>query len=695
MKQLVLSTLLCALVLGSCTLNGRIDGKDSLPIASVLHLTTDDMQHYLTDYFPTFNAVDSVTGEGNLNITAYDREQGTFTSHVTQNGLYTITVWKDGKAHSIVTVRQEANSKPYKMYSTGYTDKTVSIAFDQQPERVLVLWQNVLLDDAIAMNTGHMTVSLPMITNVPQRSFLRVYAYGNGTFYSDILIPLEYGKPISTTTQLTRHDQQSQILYSLMIDRFENGNKTNDWKMNSPEVLDIVDYQGGDIKGITQKIEEGFFDSLGISTIWISPITQNPYDAWGEYPNPKTRFSGYHGYWPIYVTALEKRFGTEDELKEMLATAHAHNMNVILDYVANHMHINSPTLQAHPDWVTDSITPDGRRNFELWDEFRLTTWFDKHIPTLDLERAEVYEPMTDSAMYWLSNFDFDGFRHDACKHIPEVYWRTLTKKIRTRFPDRPLYQIGETYGSPELIGSYIKTGMLDAQFDFNIYHTAIDVLGREGRSMKEIAKVVEESQRAYGSHHTLGNISGNHDKGRFISLAGGSLSFDEDHKAAGWNRVITVGDTAVAYKKLALLEAVNFTIPGVPCVYQGDEYGEPGGNDPDNRRMMRFSGYNNQEQDHLAKIKKLTHLRHSSLPLMYGDYLPLFVNDDVMVFARVYMGETVIAAFNKSNEPYNITVELPAQCNNKTLTAQFGNQVKQNERTLTIHLAPLSFDVIK
>ena len=197
---------------------------------------------------------------------------------------------------------------------------------------------------------------------------------------------------------IRRKDFHSQILYSLMIDRFNNGTTDNDWKINSPEVLDKVDYQGGDILGITKKIEEGFFTDLGVTTIWISPITQNPYDAWGQNVDPDTKFSGYHGYWPIYSTVVDKRFGSDEELRQMLSTAHANEHNVILDYVANHLHINSPVLQKHPDWTTPLILPDGRENIALWDEQRLTTWFDKHIPTLDLEREEVCEPMTDSAL---------------------------------------------------------------------------------------------------------------------------------------------------------------------------------------------------------------------------------------------------------------------------------------------------------
>ena len=509
------------------------------------------------------------------------------------------------------------------------------------------------------------------------------------------MLPLEAGKVLTSAQQITRHDKHAQILYSLMIDRFHNGNVDNDWKMNNPEVLDIVDYQGGDLKGITEKIKEGFFSDLNINTIWISPISQNPYDAWGLYLEPRTKFSGYHGYWPIYITALERRFGTPEELKELLAVAHENNINVILDYVANHMHINSPTLQAHPDWATDSITPDGRRNFELWDEYRLTTWFDSHIPSLDLEREEIYEPLTDSALYWLAEYDLDGFRHDACKHIPEVYWRTLTRKIYERFPDRQLYQIGETYGSPQLIGSYVKTGMLDAQFDFNVYHTAIDAIGREGRSMAEIARVVSESGRAYGSHHVMGNISGNHDKARFISLVGGELSFDEDHKYAGWNRKVGVGNADVAYPRLALLEAINFCIPGVPCLYQGDEYGQPGANDPDNRRMMRFDGYTSLEQQHLDKMKAMAELRRNSLPLIYGDYLPLYADEDVYAFARVYLGEWVICAFSNAEQARTITLSLPANARLQNIAPMFDNEVDIQANVVTLTLQPLQFEIIK
>ena len=68
--------------------------------------------------------------------------------------------------------------------------------------------------------------------------------------------------------------------------------------------------------------------------------------------------------------------------------------------------------------------------------------------------------MTDSALFWFENYDIDGFRHDATKHVQIDFWRTLTRKINERvaIPDqRNIYQVRETYGSPELINSYVKT----------------------------------------------------------------------------------------------------------------------------------------------------------------------------------------------------------------------------------------------
>ena len=629
----------------------------------------------LTDYLPALTAEDEVvfTTEPSYQVSNVTTEGFTLNGDHTLS-ILSVDVPAKGLHYDIPIVPQ--SQYEVGLVTQSFSDSTITIGVLNKYEHLQfrVLWQDTRAKEYVQYgqydDNAVITIE-PAWRESKGRSFIRVYAYADGKYLNDLLIPMQDGKVVNDVAQLTRFDDHAQVLYSLMIDRFYNGNKKNDWKMNSPEVLDIVDYQGGDIKGIQKKIEEGFFEELGVTTIWISPITQNPWDAWGMYPFPNgnkydstktyTKFSGYHGYWPIFATEVEKRFTTEQELHDMLATAHKHGMNVILDYVANHMHINSPTLQAHPDWHTDSILPDGRRNFELWDEARLTTWFDVHIPTLDLERPEVCSPMTDSALVWLEKFAFDGFRHDACKHIPLNYWRELGKKMKQRYPDRHIWMIGETYGNPALIGSYVKTGMLNAQFDFNIYHTAIDVLGKEDQSLTKMNSTILESLAAYGSHHTMGNISGNHDKCRFISLAGKAVRWDESDKAAGWEREIGVtadGDKALeahAYKMAMLLEVINFTIPGVPCVYQGDEYGEAGANDPDNRHMMKFNGLNAEQAAFRVKVQELAQLRRNNMALLYGEYIPVEATDSKLHFQRTYMGDVVDVLIDLNGES-SITV---------------------------------------
>lgn len=655
------------------------------------------VQHcFLTDYLPTWEGADSLTIEGaDWRLTATEEDWSEFDVECSDGvAVATIHAWKAGAKSSIVALCGERNTNA-RLFTAGEMMRMVAVEASMRPVQIVAMWQNCRLSEqCIIRGEESFEVMIPHDAAALDRSFLRIFASSNEGLFNDVLIPLEKGRVVTSVDQLTRHDHETQILYSLMIDRFEDGNPTNNEPLNRPDVLPEVDYQGGDLKGITKKIEEGFFTDLGMTTIWISPVTQNPLDAWGLNQTPFTRFSGYHGYWPIYTTVVDHRFGTEEELHEMLATAHEHNLNVVLDYVANHLHINSPVLQEHPDWVTPLMLPDGRKNLGLWDEQRLTTWFDEHIPTLDHERIEVVEPMTDSAVYWMNKFDFDGFRHDACKHIPLHYWRKLTKKMRQAVPDKNLWQIGETYGSPELIGSYVRSGMINAQFDFNVYHTALDVLTR-GHSVKALAQVVEQSLGAYGAHHTMGNITGNHDKGRLISLAGGTLDPDEDHKLAGWTRKIEVGDP-VGYKKLALVNALNMTIPGVPCIYQGDEYGEPGGNDPDNRRMMRFEGYNEAEQAQLAVTKRLAELRRQELPLLYGDQMTLQLTEKVWAYLRVYMGEWVVVVLNTGDEAVTMECVLPKGIDpSQSLKANFGHDFTLTpDGKLTVEVAGNGFEIL-
>ncbi len=502
------------------------------------------------------------------------------------------------------------------------------------------------------------TIPIPEKAKETKRSYIHIYSFAGEIQSRDVLIPLEYGKPVSAVSQLDRSDWHQARMYFLMVDRFNNGNPENDLKTPDEGINDKANYYGGDLAGVNQKVKDGFFDSLHVNTIWLSPITQNPLDAWGLWDKGvvKSKFSGYHGYWPISNVKVDVRFGSEKEVKTLLDDAHADNKNVILDYVANHVHIQHPVYQNHKDWATSLYLPDGTKNTEKWDEHRLTTWFDDHLPTLDLCQWEVVDAMVDSALYWITNYSFDGFRHDATKHIDELYWRTLTYRVRTN-TDKPIYQIGETYGSPQLINSYIGTGMLDAQFDFNLYDAAVSAFANSDGNLEQLKAKLEQGLAVYGHHHLMGNITGNQDRSRFITLSSGEAKFSEDQKLAGWDREIGK-PSAEAYKRLALLHAFNNAVPGIPCIYYGDEYGMPGAGDPDNRRMMEFEGLDKDEAQLLKKVKELNNLRGSQLPLLYGSTNCEVNENGLMTITRQYLNQKVIVVINTSDSELNNILEL-------------------------------------
>jgi cyclomaltodextrinase / maltogenic alpha-amylase / neopullulanase len=599
-----------------------------------------------------------------------------------------------GKFNSILQVKGNGEKLP-QLFTNKYSRTTITLSASGIVANVFVYWQNYLLPAKfINKSEDEITFKIPAEAKRLKRSFIRVWASNEYGVSNDVLIPLEKGKVLTEADQIKRDDKHSQIIYFALVDRFMNGDKKNDHPMNRPDVNPKVDYWGGDIAGIKQKIDDGYFTKLGANTLWISPLNQNPTVPYGYYAPMKTKFSGYHGYWPVSSSKVDFRFGTNQELKDLVQDAHQNSINVLLDYVAHHVHKEHPFYQKHPEWTTSLYLPDGTLNTEKWDDHRLTTWFDTFMPTLDLANPKVVDIMTDSAMYWLNEFQLDGFRHDATKHITEQFWRELTLKIKKQNKGKTLYQIGETYGSPELISSYLTTGMLDGQFDFNVYDIANTTFaGVGGTNLQQVQTILNASLYTYGSHNLMGNISGNHDKPRFMALASGDLKFGEDSKAAGWQRQIGITDST-AYDKLFLMHAFNMTIPGIPVLFYGDEIGLTGANDPDCRRMMKFKGWNKREANLWKNVSVLTHLRSEHPVLIYGDFINVKTEPDSWVFARKYFDKEAVIVLNNSAKPKTIEVELPATLNASGLKSTFNANFVVSNRKLRIQLPAYGVDVL-
>ncbi|HOK38341.1 MAG TPA: alpha-amylase family glycosyl hydrolase [Bacteroidales bacterium] len=576
----------------------------------------------------------------------------------------------------------------------SFDDESINLEFSDVPDVLLALWQNQLMPiDLKNFNEFIYKIEIPREAQKLERSYIRIYASKDKCFYNDVLIPLHFGKVITDTKLLTREDKHTNILYSLLVDRFCNGRNDNDAPLKDSRVEPRANFNGGDLAGIIKQLNSGYFNNLGISCLWISPIFRNPDEAYKEFPAPNRFYSGYHGYWPISLTQIDPRFGTEQEFKDLVNIAHNNKINVILDFVANHVHEKNPLYKNNPDWATPLNLPDGRKNIRIWEEYRLTTWFDTFLPSWNFEIPEVTDTISNLAIYWLNKYNLDGFRHDATKHIPEVFWRTLTRKIKTNFPEKSIYQIGETFGSRELIGRYVGSGMLDGQFDFNLYFDARNAFANENSDMQTLAASLYASFNQYGFNHLMGNITGNHDLIRFITYADGGVLPGEDDKEAGWKRQI-VTKNIESYQKLRNLFCFIMTIPGVPCIYYGDEIGLPGAGDPDNRRMMNFEDLDENQLETKNIVNKLISIRKNNIEFIYGTTRMLESRKGLIIYKRKFFDKESFILINQKNEIESIFIKKNYIEDLGNYVIQFGCSVKNTADDFVFVLKPYSFEII-
>jgi glycosidase len=571
-----------------------------------------------------------------------------------------------GGSNSVLNVRSLYTGKSYlHKLDCSYKESKVNLSFFYESEinneiEVIALLDNELISqNSICVEAGKILIDIPL-EKLNGEKTLRIAVNENGRASNLQTIMLNDGNPL-TNRDSTWYDA---IIYSIMIDRFSDGDRTNSIPVEHPELLKPANYHGGDLQGIINKLDDGYFNSLGINTLWISPLIDNTPNAYKEYPEPHRYYTGYHGYWPVHPTKVEERFGDMELLKRMISIAHSKGIKVLLDYVANHIHIEHPFWKEHRDWFGVLELPDGSRNLRRWDEYRLTTWFEPFMPKFDYEGSEeALEVMTDNAVWWLKETGADGFRHDAVKHVPNGFWRLLTKKIKKELQipqEKIYYQIGETFGSYDLVSSYVNNGQLDAQFNFILYDTAIPTFTDSSSSFTALDQQMQKTFDVYGVNHLMGNVMDSHDKVRFMSYADGDISLsDGNAEEIGWVNPPEVDDSE-SYNILKLYLAFVFTIPGIPVIYYGDEIGMTGAGDPDNRRMMRFGDdVVDEEQQVFNDVKKIVNLRNRHSSLRYGDFQTLFVNENCYAYLRSDFNERVLVVLNKSKNEEIVEITLP------------------------------------
>ncbi|MEO8703327.1 MAG: alpha-amylase family glycosyl hydrolase [Kofleriaceae bacterium] len=464
-------------------------------------------------------------------------------------------------------------------------------------------------------------------------------------------------------------DWRDALIYMVMTDRFRNGDPAND-PPRDPLAVAEADFHGGDLRGVTAAIEDGTFDQLGVRALWLSPFVENARRVHFESGHG---VSAYHGYWPVKARAVDPRLGSEADLDALVTAAHRRGIRVLMDYVINHVHADHEYYAAHPEWFhlgCECGTPGCD-----FTEHRLDCSFHDYMPDVDWQRRDVSEQMIDDALYWVERFDLDGLRVDAVKHVEDLAIFNLSTRVHDRFErgGTEYFLLGETamgWGGDDVANSlpeyatiarYIGDRALSGQFDFVLYHaTASRVWADDANGMLHLDYWTRQSLEHYPTSAVMTPFVGSHDSERLITLATfGSGNPIVHHKFADQG-LPAAPTTQDPYDRVALALAWTFTVPGAPLLYYGDEYGEHGGADPDNRHMWVPPSARSARQSALhARVARAGTLRKELAPLRRGSYAPLTITEDVLAFARTLGTETVIVVINRAGTARTAEIDAP------------------------------------
>ncbi len=497
-------------------------------------------------------------------------------------------------------------------------------------------------------------------------------------------------------------DWRDAVIYMVMTDRFRDGDPSNN-PAPSPTAEPTADFHGGDLRGVTQAIEDGTFDALGVRALWLSPFVENTTDVEQDHGRGVT---AYHGYWPTRARAVDPRLGTAADLDALVTAAHRRGIRVLMDYVVNHVHADHEYLTTNPSWFRVGCTC-GEAGCG-WTEHRLDCSFKPYMPDVDWTNREAGEQMVADALWWLERFDLDGLRVDAVKHVEDLAVINLATRINETFErgGTEYFLLGETamgwagddvaanLPEYETISRYVGPNALSGQFDFVLYHaTAYRVWADDARGMLHLDYWTRQSLAHYPVDAVMTPFVGSHDSERIVSLAHlGSGSAIVHHKWPSQG-LPAEPTTDEPYQRATIALTWMLTVPGAPLLYYGDEYGEHGAADPDNRHMWRAPAQRSARQAAMAaKLARVGTVRKELAPLRRGRYVPLTVTEDVLTFARVHGNQAAIVAINKAGAARTVEVDL-AQVTGVTFGASLTDRLDAGGRTVTVQNGRVSLDL--
>lgn len=500
-----------------------------------------------------------------------------------------------------------------------------------------------------------------------------VWYYGRGENGESVCgenLP-EWQLTVYKSTYKTPDFAKGNIIYHIFVDRFNraDGVKTkrkyrlHESFSESPEVVSADgkyyadDFFGGNFNGIREKLD--YLEELGVGIIYLSPIFK-------AYSN--------HRYDTGDYLKVDELLGTEDDFKRLLDAAHEKGMKIILDGVFNHSGADS--LYFNKFGTYDSLGAYQSKSSPYYDWYYFKKFPDEYacwwgcdnVPDLNKSNKD-YRALVfgkNGVVEKWQKLGADGWRLDVVDELPIDFVNLLIKKIKSVNKDALV--IGEVWEDASTKVSYgeLRPYLLGDQLDGTMnypFMNAIIAYVRDGDE-KFFKDTVQSILENYPKEtvYCLMNSLGTHDTVRIIN----ALS---DVRAHGWSKTHKLGyklpdsEYEKAKKKLYLASVLQFTLPGIPSIFYGDEAGLQGFDDPINRRPYPWGS---EDKEILAHYKKLGRIRRENRAVFSGGF-NMRDENGLVAYERAGGDDEILIAVNAGADDKTLII-------NKEYTSLYNNK---------------------
>ena len=418
------------------------------------------------------------------------------------------------------------------------------------------------------------------------------------------------GAPTVAALSLDR-DWRDEVIYFVMTDRFFDGDPSNNRDVDPTHK---GAFHGGDFVGLSSKLD--YLSELGVTAIWITPVVDQI-----DHPVHGAGFPdwAYHGYWADDFEQIERRLGTEDELRDLITQAHARGMRVLIDVVLNHPGygasvVRDATMVRSTELGTCAETDDDLLKCLLG------------LPDFRTEDPAVAQQLITWQVGWIRRSGCDGFRVDTVKHVDHDVWRRLRAAAQAVRPG--FFLLGEVWGATqhEAYASEYLGDQMDSLVDFG-FHGAVEGFLKGRGSVRAFAHFLGQRHAFYPERMVLAHYLDSHDETTLAARFGGDRA------------------------RMRLAALLQMTTLGIPIVTWGNEVGRLGGSWPANRSDMPWGEA--QDQELLAWYRTLIHIRRGHPALRRGGFAALHTGDNGLAFLRSLPGEAdaVLVVLHRPPEP--------------------------------------------